>query len=114
MTFRQITVFEDGEIREQEWNSTSEFTRSRIIFANGQWELSYRNKDYLNCGYTVVYSADGNVWSGETYKGKWHGIRIETYTDGHRNIGEVFNDIPFGDWKVIEKDGTETIDQYPG
>ena len=57
----------------------------------------------------VVYSADGTVFYGETYKDNWHGIRVETYTDGRRQIGEVFNDNRFGDWKVIEKDGTETI-----
>ena len=60
------------------------------------------------------YFADGDVWSGETYKDRWHGIRVETYSDGSRRIGEVFNGKRFGDWRVIEKDGTETIDQYPG
>ena len=109
MTFREIKVYEDGEIREKEWNSKSEFRRSRIIFDDGQWQLSFTDKDSLDCGYEVVYSSDGDIWSGETYKDKWHGIRVETYTDGSRRIGEVFNDKPFGDWKVIEKDGTETI-----
>ena len=88
--------------------------RSRTIFADGQWELSFRDKDNLDCGYTVAYSADGDVWSGETYKDRWHGIRVEAYTDGQRRIGEVFNDKRFGEWKVIDKDGTERIDQYPG
>ena len=109
MTFRKIAVFEDGRIRELEWNSKSEFKRSRTIFASGQWGLSYINKDNLDCGYTVVYFVSGNVFYGERYKDKWHGIRVETYTDGRREIGEVFNDKPFGDWRVIEKDGTETI-----
>ena len=58
----------------------------------------------------VIYYADGDVWSGEAYNGKWHGIRVETYTDGRRQIGEVFNDKRFGEWRVIEKDGTEWID----
>ena len=109
MTFREIVVYENGDIREQEWNSKSEFRRSRTILANGQWGLSFRDKDNLDCGYSVVYSEDGVVWSGEKYKDKFHGIRVETYTDGRRQIGEVFNDKPFGDWRVIEKDGTETI-----
>ena len=112
MTFRTITVFEDGQIREEEWNSESEFRRSRTIFANGQWELSFRDKDFLVCGYRVVYYANGDVSYGETYKGKWHGILVYTYPDGRREIGEVFNGKNFGDWRVIEKDGTERIDQY--
>ena len=62
----------------------------------------------------VVYYADGDVFCGEAYKNKWHGIRVETYFDGRRQIGEVFKDKRFGDWKVIEKDGTETIERYPG
>ena len=109
MTYREITVYEDGEIREREWNSESEFRRSRTIFDDGQWVLSFRDEDNLDCGYEVVYFADGDVYYGETYKDKWHGIRVETYTDGSRRIGEVFNDKAFGDWRVIEKDGTETI-----
>ena len=112
MTFREITVFEDGEIEEREWNSKSEFRRWRTIFADGKWVVNFRDKDDLGCGYSVVYFENGNLWSGETYKGKWHGIKVYTYTDGHREIGEVFNDIRIGDWKVIEKDGTETINQY--
>ena len=112
MTFRAITVFEDGQIREEEWNSESEFKRTRTIFASGNWVLSFRDEDGLDCGYTVVYSANGDVFYGETYKDKWHGIRVETYTDGRRHIGEVFNDGEFGDWRVIEKDGTETIAKY--
>ena len=112
MTFRAITVFEDGEIREREWNSKSQFKRSRIIFASGNWVLSYRDKDNLDCGYVVVYSADGDVIYGETYKDKFHGISVQYYTDGSRKIGEVFNNNRFGYWKVIEKDGTETIYQY--
>ena len=112
MTFRRIAVYEGGEIREQEWNSESEFRRSRTIFANGKWDLSFIDKDALDCGYAVVYSADGDVFCGETYKSKWHGIRVETYTDGSRRIGEIFNGKRFGDWRVIGKDGTETIYQY--
>ena len=112
LTFRAITVFEDGEIREQEWNSKSTFKRSKIILANGQWQLSFRDKDDLDYAYTVAYFANGNVKKGDAYKGKWHGIRVDTYTDGSRWIGEVFNGEPFGDWKVIEKDGTETIEKY--
>ena len=112
MTFRRIIVFEDGQIQEWEWNSKSEFRRSRIIFDDGQWVLSFTDKDFLDCGYKVVYFANGKVYSGETYKDKWHGIRVETYTDGRREIGEVFNGKPFGDWRIIKKDGTETIKKY--
>ena len=109
MTFRRIAVYEDGEIREDEWNSKSPFKRTKIILANGQWQLSFRDKDDLDCGYIVSYFANGNVFWGEGYKGKWHGIRVDTYTDGHREIGEVFNAKRFGDWRFIEKDGTEKI-----
>ena len=112
MTLRAITVFEDGQIREEEWNSKSEFRRSRIIFDDGQWVVSYKDKDNLDYGYTVAYFSNGNVFYGERYKDKWHGIRVDTYTDGRREIGEVFNDNPFGVWKVIDKDGTETIKKY--
>ena len=113
MTFRTITVFEDGEIREQERNSKSKFKRSRTIFDDGQWVVSYKDKDDLDCGYTVVYFTDGDVWRGEKYKGKWHGIREEvTYAVGEKQNGEVFNDKRFGDWRFIEKDGNEAIYQY--
>ena len=95
-----------------EGNSKSPFKRWRSIFASGDWVVSYQDKDGLDYGYAIAYSATGDVWRGERFKNKWYGLREETYTDGRREIGEVFNNNRFGDWRVIEKDGTETIYQY--
>ena len=109
MTFRGITVYENGQIREQEWNAKSSFTRQRILFEDGQWVQSYIDEDGLDYGYTVVYFENGNIYRGETFKGKWHGHLEKIYTDGRMGIGSCFNGIPFGDWRVIEKDKTEKI-----
>ena len=85
--------------------------RQRTIFTNGDWALGYRDKNQNDCVSTVFYFANGNVERGERCRGKWHG-QWESYTDGRREIGEYFNNIRVGDWKVIEKDGTETIKKY--
>ena len=45
-------------------------------------------------------------------KGKMHG-QWEYYTDGCREFGEAFNNHKIGDWKVIEKDGTQRIMKCP-
>ena len=111
-TYRSIAVFENGEIREREWNSKSSFKRQRNILADGEWQITYLDGDGLDCGYMVVYSANGNVFRGERYKGKWHGQLEEIYTDGRRAIGNNFYEKPYGDWRIIEKDGTEKIVKF--
>ena len=95
-----------------EGNCKSSLKRWRTIFANGDWLQSYLDKDVLDYGYALTYSATGDVWRGERYKSKWYGLREETYADGRWEIGEVFNNEKFGDWRVIERDGTERIDKY--
>ena len=112
LTYRTIVVFGDGEIREQEWNTKSSFIRQRTIYADGQWQLGYTDKNHLACGYKVTYFTDGLVYWGEQYEDKWHGMRVDCYTDGRREIGEVFKNSKFGDWKVVEKDGTERMDKF--
>ena len=98
-------------ITEAESNSKSKLKRWRKICANGDWDLGYRDKNEIDYGYKVVYYSNGNVGRWETYKDKLHG-QWDSYIDGCRIIGEHFNNKRSGDWKVIEKDGTETIYQY--
>ena len=110
-TSRAIVVFGDGEIREIEENSGSNFKRQRTIFVSGEWQLSYKDKDSLDYGYAVLYFVNGDVWRGELYKNKWHGLLEQTYTNGRKDIGSCLNNKKFGDWRVIEKDGTVNIYQ---
>ena len=105
MAFREITVYENGQIIWQEGNSESSFTRQKIIFTSGDWALSYIDKNKLDCGYSVLYFANGDVYRGEKYKGKWHGQWEKNYADGRKEIGYCFNDKQFGSWRITEKDG---------
>ena len=88
--------------------------RSRNIRGNGERQMSYIDEHVFTYGYIVAYFANGDVWSGEVYKNEWHGLLEKNYADGRKEIGRCFKSKKIGNWRVIEKDGTERIERYTG
>ena len=88
--------------------------RKRSLLGNGEWHITYIDEHVFAYGYRVVYFANGDVWRGELYKGKWQGPLEKNYADGRKEIGRCFKSKKIGNWRVIEKDGTERIEGYSG
>ena len=112
-SFRSISVYEDGQIREQEYHSKSSLSRRRIIYGDGNWVISYNDintgQDY---GFKTIYFTDGNVIKGETYNDAWHGYYEDTHANGYKEVGQRFHGKAFGEWKKVLKGETVEIIKY--
>ena len=112
-TFRQIEVYEDGDITEFEYDSSSSLGRWRTIYNNGYWEISYKDKEtLLEYGPAKGYCADGTVFKGEMYEDKEYGYWEVFNAHGYWEIGELFDGEAIGEWKIIKKDGTKETINY--
>ena len=106
-TFRAITVYEGGRVVECEWNDQSSLARTRTLFNDGQWALSFEDLNTeMHSGITVIYT-DEVVHRGEAYQAKWHGYLEDTLKNGDKHIGKMFNGEWFGEWKVVSKEGND-------
>ena len=93
---------------EFECDSESSLERRRIIYSNGDWQISYTNKEtQLYYGPRKTYCVDGTVIKDEIYEDKQYGYWEEFNEDGDWYIGQCFDGETIGEWKIIKKDGTK-------
>ena len=111
---RSITVYESGEIVEEESSNWSTFHRKRIIYKSGFWEEYSIDRVTLFAIRKVVYP-DAQQFTNEVYvydytwKRGWSAIGDETYAIQNKSIPYLLGDNQMKEYKFVSEDGLLNI-----
>ena len=109
--FRSVKVYEEGKIKEEEWDDWSKLNRIREIYQSGLWE-EYSIHRTTGFGIRKVVYPDAQLFTNEVYDygRRWNAIGEETYAIQNKSIPYLLGDNnEMKQYKFVTEDGLFNI-----